>query len=96
MDDHALDNALVELTAPDGRVLRFRFGAVVPYAGVDYVVLLELENAPDGQEQILVTRLETEPDGQTAFVVAQEEDVICAVYEKYVAASLRRKLQEEP
>ena len=52
-----LRDALVELTAPDGRSFQFRYGATIPYAGQDYVVLVELEKDPTGQEQILVTLL---------------------------------------
>ena len=54
---------LVELTAPDGTVFRFRYGAMIPYAGEEYAVLIELEPDPNGEEQILVTRVEkAEPE----------------------------------
>ena len=81
-----LRDALVELTAPDGRSFQFRYGATIPYAGRDYVVLVELEKDPTGQEQILVTRVEEE-DGQLSFVVAEEEDIVSTVFEKYLALS---------
>ena len=89
-----LHDALVELTAPDGRSFQFRYGATVPYAGQDYVVLVELEKDPTGQEQILVTRLEEE-DGQLSFVVAEEEDIVATVFEKYLALSLQKRLDGE-
>lgn len=88
MSEHDLSDAVVELTAPDGRVFRFRYGATIPYAGQDYVVLLELECDAQGEEQILITRLE-EQDGQLSFVVAEEEDVIQQVFDKYVALNIR-------
>lgn len=90
---HELENAVVELTAPDGTVYRFRYGATIPYAGQDYVVLLEMEDAPSGEEQILVTRLEEAGDGQLSFVVAEEEDVIQQVFDKYVALTLNRAVE---
>lgn len=89
-----LRDALVELTAPDGRSFQFRYGATIPHAGQDYVVLVELEKDPTGQEQILVTRLE-EADGQLSFVVAEEEDVVAKVFEKYLALSLQQQLDQE-
>lgn len=89
-----LANALVELTAPDGRVFQFRYVATLPYAGEDYVVLMELEKDPNGQEQLLITRLEEGEDGLLSFLVAQEEDVIQAVFEKYVALSLQDALAQ--
>ena len=89
MSEHPiLDEAVVELTAPDGRVFRFRYGAVIPYAGEEYVVLLEMEDSPSGEEQILITRV-VEQDGELSFVVAEEEDVIEQVFNKYVAMTLQ-------
>ena len=79
-----LDEALVELTAPDGRVFQFRYVTTIPYAGEEYVVLMELEKDAQGEEQLLITRVEEGEEGQLAFVVAEEEDVIQAVFEKYV------------
>ena len=83
---------LVDLTAPDGTVYHFRYGAMIPYAGAEYAVLLELELDENGEEQILVTRVEKAEDGNLSFVVAQEEDVIQAVFEKYVALSVENGL----
>lgn len=90
-----LSDAIVELTAPDGRVYRFRYGAVVPYAGTDYVVLLEMECDANGEEQILITRLEDTPEG-LSFVVAEEEDVIEQVFSKYCALSLQEAIADLP
>ena len=59
----AMGEPLIELTAPDGTVMRFRFGAVIPLDGIEYAVLLEMEDNPDGEEQVLVTRIEPTDDG---------------------------------
>ena len=85
---------LVELTAPDGHVLRFRFGAMVPYAGEEYAVLIELEETPEGEEQVLITRVEKAEDGNLEFIVAQEEDVIQTVFDKYVKMSVQASLDD--
>ena len=84
---------LVELTAPDGTVFRFRYGAMIPYAGEEYAVLIELEPDPNGEEQILVTRVEKAEDGKLSFVVAQEEDVIQTVFDKYVQMTVEAGLE---
>ena len=84
---------LVELTAPDGTVFRFRYGAMIPYAGEEYAVLIELEPDPNGEEQILVTRVEKAEDGNLSFVVAQEEDVIQTVFDKYVQMTVEAGLE---
>lgn len=98
MDDmtHSpLEDALVELTAPDGRVFRFRYAATLPYAGEEYVVLLELETDAQGEEQLLITRVEEAEDGQLSFVVAQEEDVIQAVFQKYMDLTIRSAMDAD-
>ena len=78
-----LNDAVVTLTAPDGTALLFRYGATIPYAGSDYVVLLEMEDTPEGEEQILVTRLHQE-DGMMSFEVVEEGDIIEHVFNTYV------------
>ncbi|MBQ3484752.1 MAG: DUF1292 domain-containing protein [Clostridia bacterium] len=86
---------LVDLTAPDGTVYHFRYGAMIPYAGEEYAVLLEMEANEDGEEQILVTRVEKAEDGNLSFVVAEEPDVIQAVFDKYVKLSVEAGLEDE-
>lgn len=83
---------LVDLTGPDGTVYHFRYGAMIPYAGEEYAVLLELELDESGEEQVLITKVEKDEEGNLAFVVAEEEDIIQAVFEKYVALSVENGL----
>ena len=87
-----LNDAVVTLTAPDGTELLFRYGATIPYAGSDYVVLLEMENTPDGEEQILVTRLHEEGD-MMSFEVVEEGDIIEHVFDKYISLTTRQGLE---
>ena len=84
---------LVDLTGPDGTVYHFRYGAMIPYAGEEYAVLLEMELDPEGEEQVLITKVEKAEDGNLAFVVAEEEDIIRAVFDKYVALSVENGLE---
>lgn len=83
---------LVDLTGPDGTVYHFRYGAMIPYAGEEYAVLLEMELDPNGEEQVLITKVEKTEDGNLAFVVAEEEDIIRVVFDKYVALSVENGL----
>ena len=83
---------LVDLTGPDGTVFHFRYGAMIPYAGQEYAVLLELELDESGEEQVLITKVEKAEDGNLSFVVCQEEDIIQAVFDKYVALSVENGL----
>lgn len=84
---------LVDLTAPDGRVFHFRYGAMIPYAGEEYAVLLELELDENGEEQVLITKVEKTEDGQLGFVMVQEDDIIQAVFNKYVALGVEMGLE---
>ena len=83
---------LVDLTGPDGTVFHFRYGAMIPYAGQEYAVLLELELDESGEEQVLITKVEKAEDGNLSFEVCQEEDIIRAVFDKYVALSVENGL----
>lgn len=84
---------LVELTGPDGTVYQFRYGAMIPYAGQEYAVLIEMEESPEGEEKILVTRVEKAEDGNLEFIVAEEPDVIQTVFEKYLKLSVEAGLE---
>ena len=84
---------LVDITGPDGTVFHFRFGAMIPYAGEEYAVLLELELDENGEEQVLITKVEKTEDGNLGFVVAEEEDIIQAVFDKYVKLSVESGLE---
>ena len=86
-----LNDAVVTLTAPDGTELLFRYGATIPYAGQSYVVLLEMENTPDGEEQILVTRLYEDGDNMS-FEVVEEGDIIEHVFDKYIQMTTEQGL----
>ncbi len=83
---------LVDLTGPDGTVYHFRYGAMIPYAGEEYAVLLEMDLDESGEEQVLITKVEKAEDGNLAFVVAEEEDIIRAVFDKYVALNVQSGL----
>ena len=88
------DVPMVEIVGPDGTVFHFRFGAIVPYAGDEYAVLLETELDENGEEQVLITKVEKDEDGNLGFVVAEEEDIIQTVFEKYVALSVENGLED--
>ena len=88
MEEHNLNEALVELTGPDGKVYQFQYGATIPHEGQDYVVLIELEPDANGEEQILITRLEKHEEGQLAFVVESNEETVGQVFEKFMAMAV--------
>ena len=53
----------------------------------------QLELDENGEEQVLITKVEKTEDGSLAFVVAEEEDIIQAVFEKYVAMGVEAGLE---
>lgn len=88
-----MEEPLVELTAPDGTVFRFRFGAVIPHEEMEYAVLLELEDNSDGEEQVLVTRIEPTENGGMTFVVEEDSSKVEAIFKKYVALQTEQGLE---
>lgn len=88
-----MEEPLVELTAPDGTVFRFRFGAVIPHEEKEYAVLLELEDNSEGEEQVLVTRIEPTDDGGMTFVVEEDAQMVQAVFQKYVNLQTEQGLE---
>ena len=92
-DSSLLENAVIELTDPAGKVYRFRYEATIPYAAADYIMLSELDAQP-GQEMVLVTRLHEE-EGSLSFSVVEEEDIIDSVLEKYTARRIGLMLDDE-
>lgn len=94
-DPEAIKDALVELTAPDGTVYRFRYGAILPYSGQEYVVLVELENDANGEEQLLITRLSNTEDGELSFEVVTEDDIIQAILQKYTEQMVQDSMDDD-
>lgn len=95
IDEDALLSSLVELTSPDGTVYRFRYGAVLPYAGQEYVVLVELDVDPNGEEQLLITRLSESEEGELSFEVVTEDDIIQAILQKYTEKQVHDAMEED-
>ena len=75
---------LIELTAPDGTVMRSRCGAGIPLDDIEYAVLLEMEDNTDGEGQVLVTRIEPTDDGGMTFVVEENPQKVEQVFNSYV------------
>ena len=68
---------LVDITGPDGTVFHFRFGAMIPYAGEEYAVLLEMELDENGEEQVLITKVEKAEDAPRYPVEEELTSEIC-------------------
>ncbi len=94
-DPEELTDAVVELTAPDGTIYRFRYGAVLPYAGQEYVVLVELENDANGEEQLLITRLTDTQEGELSFEVVTEDDIIQTILQKYTEMQVHDAMEAD-
>ena len=62
-------------------------------ADVDEPFRVYMELDENGEEQVLITKVEKAEDGNLAFVVAEEEDVIQAVFDKYVALGVQAGLE---
>lgn len=70
-EEDGLDNIVV-LTDQDGVDTQFEFLDVVTVDGIDYVVLLPVETADDGE--VVIFRIEGEGDDETYVGVETEEE----------------------
>lgn len=71
-----------ELTAPDGKLHRFRLGGIVPVDGTEYVVLLSLDAVAGSA--VLVTQLVQTDDG-LSFAVVEDEETVGQVYMQFAS-----------
>ncbi len=87
-DEEDEDDGILEMEDEEGNVIRFYLSATIPYAGEEYVLLTCAEDAQDAeQDESFIMRLTTDEDGETCYQSLEDEALIAAVYEAYLAQS---------
>lgn len=88
-DDEAgddMDEDILEMEDEEGHIVRFRLSATIPYRGEEYVLLTCAE--PDGDfemDESLIMRLTVDEDGEECYQSLEDDALIAAVYEAYLA-----------
>ena len=87
-DDSSEDeqDGILEMEDEDGNVIRFYLSAQIRYADEDYVLLTCAQDAGDiEQDESFIMRCTQDGEGQTCYQSLEDEALIAAVYEAYLA-----------
>ena len=85
-DDAEYDDGILEMEDEDGQIIRFRLSATIPYKGDEYVLLTCAEAADDFEtDESLIMLSTVDEEGDTCYQSLEDDDLIAAVYEAYLA-----------
>ena len=87
-DEEEADDGILEMEDEDGNLIRFYLSASIRYADEDYVLLTCAEAAGDiEQDESFIMRCTTDGVGNACYQSLEDEALIAAVYEAYLAQS---------
>jgi len=87
-EEDEADDGILEMIDEDGNPIRFYLSANIHYAGEDYVLLTCAEDAGDiEQDESFIMRCATDEAGEACYQSLEDEALIAAVYEAYLAQS---------
>ncbi len=79
-------DGILEMEDEDGNLIRFYLSASIRYAGEDYVLLTCAEATGDiEQDESFIMRCTTDGEGNACYQSLEDEALIAAVYEAYLA-----------
>ena len=85
-EEEEYDDGILEMIDEDGNPIRFYLSANIHYAGEDYVLLTCAEDTGDiEQDESFIMRCATDEDGDACYQSLEDEALIAAVYEAYLA-----------
>ena len=85
-DEEDIDDGILEMIDEDGNPIRFYLSANIHYAGEDYVLLTCAEETGDiEQDESFIMRCATDENGDECYQSLEDEALIAAVYEAYLA-----------
>ena len=85
-DDEEYDDGILEMVDEDGNPIRFYLSANIHYADEDYVLLTCAEETGDiEQDESFIMRCATDENGDECYQSLEDEALIAAVYEAYLA-----------
>ena len=86
--DEPEDDGILEMVDEDGTAIRFYLTARIRYAQEDYVLLTCAQDAGDiAQDESFIMRCTTDGEGNACYQSLEDEALIAAVYEAYLAQS---------
>lgn len=80
------DDGILEMIDEDGNPIRFYLSATIPYEGETYVLLSCAEDTGDiAQDESFIMRCFDDEEGNPCYQSLEDEALIAAVYEAYLA-----------
>ncbi len=90
---------VVELLDEEGQAVRFEHLMTLEHEGKDYVLLTELGDGEGDSEEsegeVYILRIDTDERGEDCYVAVEDEDVLQAVFDKFVVLSGQDELYGE-
>jgi len=87
-EEEEYDDGILEMIDEDGNPIRFYLSANIRYAGEDYVLLTCAEETGDiEQDESFIMRCAVDENGDDCYQSLEDEALIAAVYEAYLAQS---------
>lgn len=85
-EDEEYDDGILEMVDEDGNAIRFYLSANIRYEGEDYVLLTSAEATDDiAQDESFIMRATVDDEGDACYQSLEDEALIAAVYEAYLA-----------
>lgn len=85
-DEEEYDDGILEMVDEDGTPIRFYLSANIRYAQEDYVLLTCAQSVGDiAQDESFIMRCAQDDDGNPCYQSLDDEALIAAVYEAYLA-----------
>ena len=85
-EEEEYEDGILEMVDEDGNAIRFYLSANIRYAGEDYVLLTCAEAADDiAQDESFIMRSTIDDEGNACYQSLEDEALIAAVYEAYLA-----------
>lgn len=85
-DEDEYDDGILEMVDESGEAIRFYLSATIPYSGETYVLLSCAEAVGDiEQDESFIMRVLEDEEGNACYQSLEDEALIAAVYEAYLA-----------
>ncbi len=85
-EDDEEEEGVFEMEDEDGNIIRFLLSATIPYEGEEYVLLTAAEAAQDVEmDESFIMLKTTDEDGDECYQSLDDEALIAAVWEAYLA-----------
>lgn len=86
MDNQMEQDNIIELVDENEQTVRFEHLMTVEHEGDAYVLLVPVDPVEDvGEDEVVILRIEPDEEGDDTYVGIEDEELLEAVFEKYLA-----------